>query len=288
MRRGHEPDPAQEGRQSRANELMLRVGLLLLADARREDGFATDPAELARRLAQIEAELGGARVILGADESTPHPDAEYVVEVTAPKADRIGLACRYGSQSVFTELRRDGVLENGGVGIGFSLVDSEQAVPLSPVEEEVMRKAGPTFAEERERGRADFQGAELTRVLAPEPQPSAVVRILAVELYGDGLIVGYQYDDPVDVTPKVPLSFYERAGVEPPIDELLEEARKAGGNLAPGIAVADDLGTTYREAGEQSRGVQAVHGTVQFTPAVPAGASSLSISTYAGVVTVEL
>lgn len=125
------------------------------------------------------------------------------------------------------------------------------------------------------------------RALAAPAQPAAAVRILAVELFGDGLIVHYAYDDPVDVG-VIPLSFYGRAGMEPPIERLLSEASEAGGNLEPLITVADDLGTVYRQSGGGGGGVQTVRGADQFVPTVPAAANRLLISTYAGTVAVEL
>lgn len=288
MRRGLDLDPEQDRRQNRAGELMLQVGLLVLADARRKGQFPTDKEELAKRLAQIEEHFdSGVQVILGSEWPEALPAAEYVVEVIEPGADRIGLTCRYGSHSVSANLRLDGVLEEEMAGVSIGFGNPEQAVPLSPEEEEVMRKASATFTEEREEGWPHFEGAEFVRALAVPPQPSAVVQILAVELFGDGFIVHSQYDDPVDVGPTIPLSFYERAGIDPPIEELLAKAKEEGGNLAPLITVTDDLGTVYRESGGGGGGVQTVRGADQFVPAVPAEARRLWISTYAGTVAVE-
>jgi hypothetical protein len=129
---------------------------------------------------------------------------------------------------------------------------------------------------------------EFERALAIGHQPDAAVQILAVELYGDGVIVRHSYNDPVEVRPRLPLHYYELAGAEPPIEELLAEARAEGGNPAPNVSLSDDLGTTYFVSGSHEGGVQVMHGESRFTPGVPAAAKRLEISTYAGTITVDL
>lgn len=288
MRRAPEPDPEQQRRQARANELMLGVAALLLGEARRIGAFLTEDAELVAQLARIEDHLDDdARVVLQADETAAPPTADYMVEVGRPEEGRIDLTCRYGSHSLSARLGIEGVLDHQMSGVGISFDDAEQTVELSTEEQEVMQLASASIEGDRADARDHFQGGEFVRALAVARQPASVIQILAVELYGDGLIVCYAYDDPVDVGPMLPFEFYERAGVEPPIDDLIAEAKSEGGNLAPNVAVTDDLGTVYRGAGEGSGGVQTVQGATSFTPAVPAEARWLEISTYAGTVLVE-
>ena len=88
--------------------------------------------------------------------------------------------------------------------------------------------------------------------------------------------------------PTVPLEFYGLAGVEPPIEELVAAAEAEGGNLAPNISVRDDFGTEYLNAGGGEGGVEVAHGETYFTPAVPAAATRLVVSSYAGAIEVAL
>lgn len=289
MRRGPEPDPEQQRRQTRANELMLGVAALLLGEARRVGAFLTEDAELGAQLARIDVHLDDdGRVVLQDDEIAARPTADYVVEVSRPEEGRVDLACRYGSHSLSARLGIDGVLDHQMSGVGISFDDAEQKVELSTEEQEVMRLANANIEGDRAGARDHFQGGEFVRAFAVTPQPASVIQILAVELYRDGLIVCYAYDDPVEVGPMLPFEFYERAGIEPPIDDLIAEAKSEGGNLAPNVAVSDDVGTDYRGAFGGSGGVQTVQGETCFTPAVPAEAKLLEISTYAGTVSVEL
>ena len=210
------------------------------------------------------------------------------LSVSAEERDSVGLSCRYGAHSIFGRLRMDGVIDEGGFGVGVSFDDPEARVELSPVEQEVLTLA---FAEKKEAGggtRSVFAGAEFLGALAVPPQTGAAVQILAVELYDDGLLVSFTYDDPVDVWNPVPLEYYDLAGVEPPIEALLAEAEAGGGNLAPNVSAADDLGTRYVWSGGGRGGVKVAHGETNFTPAVPAAATRLLVSSYAGTVEVDL
>lgn len=289
MRRRFEPDPEQQRRQARANELMLGVAAMLLGQARRMGAFSAAEAELSVQLARIEADLGDdVRVSLGSDDTAERPTADYVVEVSRPEGDHVNVSCRYGSHSLSARLKIDGVLDQQMSGVGISVDNAEQRVELPTEEQEVMRLASASFLDERAGGVPYFKGADFVRAVAVEPQPGSVIQILAVELYADGFIVCYAYDDPVDVEPAIPFEFYERAGREPPIDELIAEAKAEAGNLAPNVTVTDNLGTVYRGSDGGSGGVQTVQGETRFTPAVPAGTKRLEISTYAGSVLIDL
>lgn len=288
-RRRHEPDPEQQRRQSQANLLMMSVGARLLASARTEGGFRSEE-EMPALLDEIRSELqADEHLSMGDDDWPDLPRGHYKIILRDPEPDAIHLSCHYGSHSLFARLRIDGVLDEQGYGMGIGLDDPEQRVELTAEEQEVMRLAfesGPeeTRAEQTQRSRERFDGTELRRVLSVPRQEGSPVQILAVELYGDGLVVCFAYDDPVDVELNIPLEFYDRAGKEPPLDRLLDEARAQGGNLRPGISVRDELGTEYREAAGSEGGVQTVHGEKSFTPAVPPGSSRLTISSYAGSV----
>jgi hypothetical protein len=288
-RRPNRRDPEQQGRQAKANEPKLAVAARLLGEARLAGEFPTEDGALAAFAARIAPELEpDEHIVVPGDEEIEWPRADYKVEIDQPEPDSVGISCRYGSHSIFGRLRIDGVLDEGGFGVGVSFDDPAQRVELSPVEQEVLNLA---FAEKKEAGggeRPVFVGAEFVRALAVAPQSGAAVQILAVELYDDGLLVSFTYDDPVDVWTPVPLEYYELAGVEPPIDALLAEARAQGGNLAPNVSVRDDLGTRYVWSGGGRGGVRVVHGETNFTPAVPAAATRLVVSSYAGTVEVDL
>jgi hypothetical protein len=283
------PDPEQRGRQARANELMLAVAARLLGEARMAGKFPTEDGALASFVSRLAPELEpDEHIATDRDVDRDLPRSDYKLVIRAEEPDSVGLSCRYGPHFLFGRLRIDGVLDERGSGMGIDPDDPEQRVELSPVEQEVLEVA---FAAEKEAGgerRPGFGGAEFLRALAVPPQTGAAVQILAVELYDDGLVVSFTYDDPVDVWGPVPLEYYDLAGVEPPIEELLAEAEAAGGNLAPNVSVSDDLGTRYVWSGGSRGGVKVAHGGTNFTPAVPAAATRLVVSSYAGTVEVDL
>jgi hypothetical protein len=292
-RHRHEPDPEQQRRQSHANVLMLSVGARLLASARIEGGFRPEE-EMSALLEGIRSGLqADEHLTMAEDDWADLPRRDYKVLLGDPEPDAIGLSCHYGSHSLFARLRIDGVLDHQGHGMGIGFHDPEQRVELTAEEQEVMRLAFESDqveagAEEPTRPRERFDGTELHRVLPVPRQQGSPVQILAVELYDDGVVVCFAYDDPVDVELNIPLEFYDRVGREPPLDRLLAEARAQGGNLRPGISIHDDLGTEYREAASAEGGVQTVHGEKSFTPAVPPGSRRLTISSYAGSVDIDI
>jgi hypothetical protein len=272
---------------------MLSVGARLLASARIEGGFRPE-AEMPALLEEIRAGLRADEHLTMADDDWPDlPRRDYKVLLQDPEPDAIHLSCHYGSRSLGARLRIDGVLDEQGYGMGIGLDDPEQRVELTAEEQEVMRLAFESGQEEAGAEQATppgerFEGSELRRVPTVPRQQGSPVQILAVELYDDGVVVCFAYDDPVDVELNIPLEFYDRAGREPPLDRLLAEARAQGGNLRPAISVRDDLSTEYHDAGSAEGGVQAVHGEKFFTPAPPPGSSRLTISSYAGSVEIDI
>jgi hypothetical protein len=281
-------DPERAGRQAHAGELLLAVAARLLGEARLGGEFPTGAGALDDFASRLSPELeADEHVLTAGEEPAGLPRADFKVELGEPEPAAIEISCRYDSHTEYGRLGIDGILDEQGGSTGYGPASPETRIELSPLEQEVMSRVAE---QRRERGgRAPhFQGEEFIRALAVAPQPGAVVQILAAELFGDGLIVRYTYDDPVEVRSRVPLDYYELAGVEPPIEELLAEAEAEGGNLEPAVSLADDLGTRYANSGGGRGGVQVAHGEARFTPAVPAAATRLIVSSYAGTVDVAL
>lgn len=288
-RRDSARDREQQRRQAIASELLHLVAARLLAEARLRSEFPVDEDRLSSFLAVIDAELrDDEHVVLDVDDALDLPRSDYRLVVRDPEPEAIHLNCHYGSHSVSARLRIDGVLDEQGYGMGISFDDPEEQVELSPQEQEVARLAFERMEAGHRSGHRAFLGSEFHRALAVDPQPGAPIQIVAVELYGDGVVVQHSYDDPVEVEPRLPMHLYELADAEPPIDEMLAEARAGGGNLRPNVSLGDDLGTAYHNSGTAEGGVQVVHGEARFAPAVPTEAERLVISTYAGSVTIDL
>jgi hypothetical protein len=92
----------------------------------------------------------------------------------------------------------------------------------------------------------EFTGRALVRVVAAPTQPDDGFRVLGADLYRDGLIARVHVPD--------------------------------GGALPVSIDVADSAGTSYRPAGPvEWHGSDGVLGEAAFVPAVPAGASDLTV-----------
>lgn len=288
-RREPDDDVEQQRRRTHANELTLAVAARLLGEARLVGAFPTEDAALAAFAARIAPELLPEEHIGVEPEVAPDlPRSDFKVTIAAAEADAVGFRCDYGGRWLHGRLRIDGVFDETGSGVGIGPGSPETRIELSPREEEVMRLVAARRKELGEAALVTFGGEEFRRALAVQPQPGAAAQILAVELYGDGLVVSYTYDDPVDVRPTIPLAHYQLAGVEPPLEELLAEAEEEGGNLEPDLSVTDDLGTPYRNVGGGQGWAEVAHGEVNFVPAVPAAATRLVISSYAGTVEVDL
>lgn len=103
-----------------AEELFYRLGLLLLADARKHGKFFVDRTELTQVLNRLGDEFDGARLLLRTGEEPDWTDgARCVGEVVPSTEDRIELECRCGRHVISAELGIDGVLENEMFGGSF-------------------------------------------------------------------------------------------------------------------------------------------------------------------------
>jgi hypothetical protein len=130
----------------------------------------------------------------------------------------------------------------------------------------------------------DFLGLDLRRVVMAPRQEEHSVRVLAVELYADGVIARFLLLGATD-----PSGFAEIAGDDPV------------GRVS--FSLDDDLGTTYQwsktgstlvlAAGEPGEPSGRAHnpilrGDAVFVPAVPAEATQLTFVTVEGLVEIPL
>jgi hypothetical protein len=250
------PDPDQMRHQEEAGVLLLRVGLVLIDDARRGDGFETDEAKLTARVNKILEDLGA-----GAPNS-----AEAPVQATPEDRERVLLTAPTGKgTSTSSLLRVDGVLLKGYSSITVSLEETE-TTELSPEQEEELRRAQERFEAQMRLPR--FEGKRFLRALTADPRPGSAVQILAVELFDDGLAVHYTHDQSPE-------------SIES--DRMLEAFEPWAG-----VRVEDDLGTEYHGNGGGGGGVKVVHGATGFAPAVPDAARVLRISSRSGSVELPL
>jgi hypothetical protein len=250
-------DPEEERHRSAADILMLRLGLALIDDARHSDGFEADEVKLEARVGELLESLGedGAHTEQATVEATPM-DRERVL-LSAPTGE-------HSSDSVV--LRVDGVLLEEYSSIGFK-AEAVDTAELSPKQEEELRQAQERF--EARMRRLQFRGERFVRVLTAEPQPGSAIQFLAAELFEDGLVIHYTFDQTPESIESTVLSEVP-GGLEP----------------EPRIRVEDDLGTEYQNSSGCGGGMQVVHGAFVFTPAVPPAARSLRISS--GNCTAEL
>jgi hypothetical protein len=250
-------EPEGMRRRAQAGIVRLRVGLALIDDARRGGGFETDEAKLGARVAEILESLRAAGSNPGAVVVEAEPVDAESVHLSTPTDE-------HGSDNVV--LRADGVLLDrfSSSSAVFEAVDVDE---LTPAEQEKMRAAEAEY--EAEMARPRFEGGRFLRALACEPRPGAEVQLLAVELFDDGFVVHYTFNQTQEE--------FERAVEEDPFDEH-------GG--PPGLRVEDDLGTEYHRGSGGGGHAGAVRSSYEFAPAVPEGAHVLRVSTTSG--TVEL
>lgn len=250
-----EPDPEHERLQAEANLLLNRIALGLLQDARMGDGFGQDEEALRSRAARLAAQFAG--------DNGPG-SGQAPVELELRSGGRIELSVPFdGGFRETAELREDGVVLGGGT-TGPSRTETLRTEEMTPREKEEWRRRD--LAHEAARGKPKFRGRRYLRTLAAPPQPGAEVRILAVELYADGLIVDFTYD------------------TEFPADEQLESWLYPP---RPPMRVADDLGTDYYEGERASYGGgPASHAHFTFAPALPPSARVLRITTDSGTVSI--
>jgi hypothetical protein len=286
-------DDLHDARGEAAHESMLRAALFLVAAARDRGSFPSDRATLEALLADISERVPALRLAYlppePRDEDWPDRDAPVLL-VTPEGSDAVGLNCSWERHHFITAtLRRDGRLVDEGFGVGVS-ADSENAVQLEEREQADLNEIGRRLHERGLVGQEgpQFRGDRFLRTLSAEPQSNTPVQITGVDLYADGLIVNFVVPDPSDWRPTPDLHLYEMAGLEPPIEEFLRQAKEAGGNLIPSVRVEDDLGTEYRWCQGSGSGVEVHRGAQTFTPAVPADATQLRVTTYAGSVGIGL
>lgn len=253
---GHTEEERRE--RDAINLLLNRVALGLLADARHAGGFGEDEAKLESRAISL-------------TERFADPDSvggEISVWLKLRKGGRVEL--RIGEDDgahATAELREDGYVLSGSTGRSGQVVEvkPEEMEPWEREEHERRR-----LAEEAAKGKPKFHGRRFLRTVAAPPQPGAKLRILAAELYDDGLIVDFTYDAEM-----------------PTREELL----RIPTTPRPPMQIEDDLGTGYYE-GEQARyggsegGASRSH--FSFAPAVPAAARVLRITTEGDTVELDL
>ncbi|HEX3562018.1 MAG TPA: hypothetical protein VHU24_04200, partial [Solirubrobacterales bacterium] len=217
-----ERTPGHEHRKAAASLLLNRIALGLIQDARRRRGFGDDEAALRSRATRLAAELAGDT---GAElEQDP-------VELELRSDGRIELSVPFDAGfREWAELREDGVVLGGGTE-GPSRTRTLRTEDMKPWEKEEQRRRD--LACEAARGKPKFRGKRYLRTLVAPPQPGTEVRILAIELYADGLIVEFTYDTE-------PLS-------EEQMESMFYPPR-------PPMRVEDDVGTDYYEGERASYG----------------------------------
>lgn len=258
MSRLSERTPEHEHRRAAASLLLNRIALGLIQDARLSDGFGEDEAALQSHAVRLAEEFTGDT---GADSG------QDPVELTLRSGGRIELAVPFDAGfRVTAELREDGVVLGGGTS-GTSRTRTLRPEEMEPWEKE--EQGRQDLAREAARGKPKFRGKRYLRTLAAPPQPGADERILAIELYADGLIVEFTYD------------------TEPPTEEQMESMFHPP---RPPMRLEDDVGTDYYEGERASYGggPGASHSYFTFAPAVPAAARVLRITTNGGTVEVPV
>ena len=250
-----ERTPEHERRRAVAGLLLSRVALGLIQDARRRGGFGEDEEALRSRAARLAAEFTG--------DTAAEPEQDPV-KLELRSGGRIELSVPFDAGfREWAELREDGVVLGGGTE-GPSRTRTLRTEEMKPWEKEERRR---DLARKAARGKPRFRGKRYLRTLIAPPQPGADERILAIELYADGLIVEFTYDT------ELPSEEHMESMLYPP---------------RPPMRVEDDVGTDYYEGERASYGggPGASHSYFTFAPAVPAAARVLRITTDSGTVEV--
>lgn len=249
--------PEHQRYEAAASLLLARIALGLVQHARLHGGFDSEEEEALRsRAGRLAEEFGGDT---GADPG------EDPVELELRPGGRIQLSVSFDAGfHASAELREDGFVLGGSTG-GPSEPWTQRPEDMKPWEKEEQRREDR--ARVAARGKPKFRGKRYLRTLAAPPQPGADERILAIELYADGLIVEFTYDTDLPTEEQMESMYY------PP---------------RPRMGVEDDLGTEYYQGERASYGggPGASHAYFTFGPAVPAAARVLRISTDSGTVEV--
>ena len=180
------------------------------------------------------------------------------MQATALAPDQLNLSVAFNdSSAVVATLRSDGILLDQGTTFTVSSEPVDES-ELSPVELQELKRAQAEF--QAAQSRPQLSGKHFLRALAADSQPNSEIRILAVELFDDGLLVHYTFDQKAETSDSAvadSLVVWPQSGVK--------------------IQVEDDLGTDYYASGGGGGGVQVVHAASGFAPAVPRDASVLRI-----------
>ena len=259
MSRLSEQPPEHRRHEEVATLLLNRIALRLIQDARFHGGFGEDEEPLLSRAADLAEELGG------------DPDAEAeggFVELELRSGGRIELVVPFGDGfRVSAELREDGVVLGGGTSEP-SITRTLRPEEMKPWEKEEHDRR--EAAREAAREKPKFRGERYLQTLAASPQPGSRERILAIQLYDDGLIIEFSYD------------------TDPPTEEQMESMFYPP---RPPMRVEDDVGTDYCEASEGASyggGPGVSHSHFTFAPALPEAASLLRITTDSGMVEIPI
>jgi hypothetical protein len=228
---------------------------VLVQDARIGGDFGEDEDALRSRARRLAAKFA-------ADTGTE--PGQKPVELELRPGGRIELSVPFDGFREWAELREDGVVLGGGTS-GPSRTRALRPEEMKPWEKEEQERRD--LARRAARGKPKFRGKGYLHTLAAPPQPGAAERILAIELYADGLIVEFTYDTELPSEEKMESTFY------PP---------------RPPMRVEDDLGTDYYEGERASYGggPGASHSYFTFAPSVPTAARILRITTDSGTVEV--
>lgn len=249
-----EPSREHERRRAAASLQLNRIALGLIQRARLSGGFGEDETALRARAVQLAKEFVC---------DTGAEPAQDPVDLELRPGGRIQLAVPFDAGYRETaELRQDGLVLAGGTSAP-ARTRTLRPEEMEPWQKEEKRRQD--LAHEAARGKPKFQGKQYLRTLAGPPQPGADERILAIQLYTDGLIVEFTYDTEAPTEEQMESFFY------PP---------------RPPMRIEDDLGTGYYDGGGASYGggPGASHSHFTFAPAMPPAARVLRITTDSGTV----
>ncbi|HEY0279571.1 MAG TPA: hypothetical protein VGC32_15000 [Solirubrobacterales bacterium] len=177
---------------------------------------------------------------------------------------RIEVPTGEGNHKLHVTIDPDGAVLREGSTNSWSM----QPEDMSSEEREDKRRRD--LATEARRGKPEFVGVGYRRTVIAPPQPGAVIRVLAIEIFADGFYVDFTHN----VVEQRPLGL-DRG--RPPF------------RPKPPMDVADDLGTDYYE-GERANlgGGPTAFATFIFSPTPPPDATVLHITTDSGTVDLDL
>ncbi|MGH2974371.1 MAG: hypothetical protein ACRDLL_05815 [Solirubrobacterales bacterium] len=242
---------------------MYDIGLALLAQAHRMGHFPLGIHELSAALAELDLHPNDVALSVAGTPGINKARSRFILELTPLDTGRIRLDCHYGNEGISTELRFNGTFTNEKFGVGLRTHDSDRAADsvaastlATPDEQYALQRLAARHAERRLRI-PPFSGKKYIRTLPLFPNLDAVISLLAVELYTDGLVGHYQYDR---------LHLHDCA------------TASDSDNLEPLLFLVDDIGTHYWRRSATLDGSRFVRGVEYFAPAVPSAATTLTVS----------